>query len=59
MFLLLTAAGIAGAEGDIFCPDGNMAGSAAVAEMLLQSHEKYIVPLPSIPDEWSNGATPI
>jgi hypothetical protein len=36
--------------------DGNFGGTSGVAEMLLQSHEKYIVPLPSIPDEWSNGS---
>lgn len=36
--------------------DGNFGGTSGVAEMLLQSHEKYIVPLPSIPDEWPNGS---
>ena len=36
--------------------DGNFGGTSGVAEMLLQSHEKYIVPLASIPDEWSCGS---
>ncbi len=36
--------------------DGNFGGTSGVAEMLLQSHEKYIVPLASIPDEWMNGS---
>ena len=36
--------------------DGNLGGSSGVAEMLLQSHEKYIAPLPCIPDEWSDGS---
>ena len=36
--------------------DGNLGGTSGVAEMLLQSHEKYIEPLPCIPDVWSEGA---
>ena len=52
----MSPAGIAGAEGDIFCPDGNMAGAAAVAEMLLQSHKGYIEFIPALPQEWNSGS---
>ena len=36
--------------------DGNLGGSAGVAEMLLQSHETYITPLASVPDDWQSGS---
>ncbi len=36
--------------------DGNLGGAAGVAEMLLQSHEGYIAPIPCIPDAWSSGS---
>jgi alpha-L-fucosidase 2 len=29
---------------------------AGVAEMLLQSHEEYIEPLPALPKEWNKGS---
>jgi len=47
--------GIAGAEWDIFVVDGNTAGAAGIAEMLIQSHNGYIEFLPCLPSQWKKG----
>ena len=51
----VSPAGIAGAGEDIFAFDGNTAGAAGIAEMLLQSHDNCIELLPCLPKEWKNG----
>lgn len=51
----MSPAGIAGAESDIFSFDANQAGPAALAEMLIQSHEGYIELLPTLPEEFMSG----
>lgn len=51
----VSPAGIAGAESDIFSFDANESGPAALAEMLIQSHEAYVEFLPALPDKWKTG----
>ncbi len=54
--MTVSPGGIAGAEGDIYSFDGNPAGTAGMAEMLVQNHEDYVEFLPCLPDEWKEGS---
>ncbi len=54
--LSVSPAGIASAEEDIFCIDGNTAGAAGIAEMLLQSDDDELWILPCLPEEWHSGS---
>lgn len=53
--LTISPEGIAGAPYDIFIYDGNEAGGAGIAEMLVHSHEGYIEFLPALPQQWNTG----
>ncbi|TWT82844.1 hypothetical protein CA13_43070 [Planctomycetes bacterium CA13] len=54
--LTFSAAGIASAQHNIAVVDGNLAASAGMAEMLLQSHGNEIHLLPALPSAWPTGS---
>lgn len=54
--MTVSPGGIAGAEGDIYSFDGNPAGTAGMAEMLIQNYEGYVEFLPCLPVEWKDGS---
>jgi alpha-L-fucosidase 2 len=53
--LAYSRGGVAGAAQNIFAIDGNTAGAAGIAEMLLQSQGEVIHFLPALPAAWPDG----
>ena len=54
--LTFSSAGVAGASQNIFAIDGNMAATAGIAEMFLQSQSGEIQLLPALPAHWPTGS---
>ncbi|WP_263367551.1 glycoside hydrolase family 95 protein [Edaphobacter bradus] len=54
--LTYSSGGIAGAQSNIFALDGNTAGTAGIAEMLVQSQADEIELLPALPAAWRTGS---